>query len=79
MIGARWANAEVGGDRMPDHSAYAQDGIEVTVTKASKVLKVGERGIYHAKTVLPNLLTARLDRAQSPCRASAQSGAAGRD
>jgi hypothetical protein len=26
----------------------------VTVTKASKTLKVGERGIYHAKTVIEN-------------------------
>ena len=54
MIAARWADAEGGGDRIADHSAPAQGGGEVTVTKASKTLKVGERGIYHAKTILEN-------------------------
>ncbi len=34
------------------HSANMQDNEEVTVTVASKALKVGERGIYHAKDVL---------------------------
>jgi hypothetical protein len=52
MIGARWANAEGGGDRMSYHPAHAQGGEEMTVTKASKALKVGERGIFHAKHVI---------------------------
>ena len=51
MIGARWANAEVGGNRL-DHSAHTQDGEEMTVTLASKALNVGGRGIYHARIVL---------------------------
>jgi hypothetical protein len=54
MIAARWADATVGGDRLTDHPAYAQDSGEVAVTKASKTLKVGERGIYHARNVLEN-------------------------
>ena len=54
MIAARWADATVGGDRLTDHPAYAQDSGEVTVTKASKTLKVGERGISHANTILEN-------------------------
>ena len=54
MIAARWADATVGDDRLTDHPAYMQNGQEVTVTKASKILKVGERGIYHAKNVLEN-------------------------
>ena len=54
MIAARWADATVGGDRLTDHPAYAQDSGEMTVTKASKILKVGERGIYHARNVLEN-------------------------
>ncbi len=51
MIGARWANAEVGGNRM-DHTAYTQDGEEMTVPLASRALKVGVRGIYHGRIVL---------------------------
>ncbi len=51
MIGARWANAEVGGNRM-NHTAYTQDGEGMTVPLASKALNVGERGIYHARIVL---------------------------
>ncbi len=35
-----------------DHPAYMRDGEEMTVTLASKALKVGERGIYHARIVL---------------------------
>ncbi len=35
-----------------DHPAELQNGEEVTVSMASKALKVGERGIYHAKVVL---------------------------
>jgi hypothetical protein len=49
MLGARWANAEVG---RPVNTAHAQYNEETTVTVASKALKVGERGIYHAKIVL---------------------------
>ncbi len=49
MIGARWANAEGG---RPLNPAHAQGYEETTVTAASKALKVGERGIYHAKDVL---------------------------
>ena len=52
MIAARWADAEGGGDRMTDHPAHTQSGQEVTVTMASETLNVGERGIYHAKTIL---------------------------
>ncbi len=37
---------------MTNHSANTQGGNETTVTVASKALKVGERGIYHAKLVL---------------------------
>ena len=51
MIAARWADAEVG---RPGNTAQTQDNEEVTVTKASKTLKVGERGLYHAKNVLEN-------------------------
>ncbi len=51
MIGARWANAPVGGNRM-DHPAELQSGEEVTVTMASKALKVGQRGIQYGKVVL---------------------------
>ncbi len=42
MIGARWANS----------AAHAQQSVRTAVTATSKVLKVGERGIYHAKVVL---------------------------
>ena len=35
-----------------DHPANLQSGGEATVNKASKALKVGERGIYHAKVVI---------------------------
>ena len=49
MIAARWADAEVG---RPVNTAHTQDYEETTVTEASKALKVGERGIYHAKVVL---------------------------
>ena len=62
MIAARWTDATVGGDRMTDHTAPAQDGGEVTVTNASKTLGVGERGIYHAKNVLSDA-AGRLPRA----------------
>ena len=44
MIGARWAGAK-GGGRRDLHRAYAQGAEEVTVTKASEMLNVGERGI----------------------------------
>ena len=57
---SRWANAEIGRDqsKVPigaltnDHSAYAPNGEEMTSTMASKGLKVGVRGIYHAQVVL---------------------------
>ncbi len=49
MIGARWADAEVG---RPINTAHTQDNEKTTVTAASKALKVGERGIYEAKIVL---------------------------
>ena len=49
MIGARWANAEVG---RPVNTARAQDYEETTVTVASKALKVGERGIRYANVVI---------------------------
>ncbi len=49
MIAARWADAEVG---RPVNTAHAQDNEEMTVTAASKALKVGERGIYHANVVI---------------------------
>ncbi len=52
MIGARWANAKGGGFRWNSHPAYAQSENETTVPVVSKALKVGQRGIYHAKTVL---------------------------
>ncbi len=51
MIGARWANAPVGGNRL-DHPANLQNGDEVTVNMASKALKVSERGIQYGKVVL---------------------------
>ncbi len=51
MIGARWANAKGGGDRM-DHPAHMQDGEEVTVPMASKALNVGERGVRYANVVI---------------------------
>ena len=52
MIAAQWTAATVGGDRITDFTAPAQDDGEVTVTKASETLGVGKRGIYHAKNVL---------------------------
>ena len=51
MIAARWADAKVG---RPGNTARAQDNEIVTVTKASKTLGVGGRGIYHAKNVFEN-------------------------
>ena len=51
QIAARWADAEVG---RPNNTAQTQDNEKVTVTNASETLNVGERGIYHAKTVLEN-------------------------
>ena len=70
MIGARWANATGGGNRM-DHPAHMQGGEEVTVTKASRALKVGERGIYHAKVVLSDGTPEILIAAPPPPRTSA--------
>ena len=49
MIGARWANAEGG---RPINPAHAQGNEKMTVPLASKALKVGQRGIFHAKVVL---------------------------
>ncbi len=49
MIAARWADAEVG---RPLNPAHAQSYEETTVTKASKAMNVGERGIYHANVVI---------------------------
>ena len=67
MIGARWTDATVGGDRMTDHPARAQDGGEVTVTMASKALNVGERGIYHGRNILENGTQEEID-APPPAR-----------
>ena len=62
MIGARWANAEVGrpaqvalcdlAHPLTVNTAQTQDNEEMTVPLASKALNVGERGIYHARIVL---------------------------
>jgi len=51
MWRAEWADAEVG---RPVNTAHAQDNGKTTVPKASKVLNVGERGIYHAKYIIEN-------------------------
>ena len=59
MIGARWANAKVG------NPAFAQDREEVTVTKASKILNVGERGIRHGKNILENGTPEEIDACDS--------------
>ena len=54
MIAARWADSKGGGFRWNSHLAHTQGAEEVTVTKASKTLNVGGRGIYHAKSDLEN-------------------------
>ncbi len=51
MWRAEWADAEVG---RPVNTAHTQDYEKVTITAASKVLSVGERGIYHAKYIIEN-------------------------
>lgn len=49
MIGARWADAEVG---RPTNTANMQDNEKMAVSKASEVLKVSARGIQYGKVVL---------------------------
>ena len=54
MIGARWADATVGGFRWNSHAAFTQDEKEVSIEAVCKALNVGERGIYHARNILEN-------------------------